>query len=88
MKNNINKDKNNIAVYGFDILGFDIPGKPSIISENKVINYAKFSEPIDLDKFDGLIIPQGIFEKIKYHKTTLETNTDVWVEHELLMERK
>lgn len=85
----ISNQNNNIVLYGFDILGFEIPTE-SIIAEKRIsINFSKFKDDVDLDKFDGVIIPQGIFEKIDSGYDVFGNPSPVVrIETELLLERE
>ncbi|HEY1371430.1 MAG TPA: hypothetical protein VGH50_03105 [Candidatus Binatia bacterium] len=75
-----------IVAYGFDAAGFDIkegemayPGPP--------VEFRRFGDGRSLEHADGVIIPQGIFEKIEARKSMLGPKTDVAVDP-LLLERE
>lgn len=85
----ISNQKNNIVLYGFDILGFEIPKEPIITEKRISINFSKFKDDVDLDKFDGVIIPQGIFEKINSSYDAFgNPSPEIRTETELLLERE
>ncbi len=81
-------EKINILVYGFDMLGYQNPSEPLNISTNIKIQFSNFSVQLNLDDFNGVIIPQGIFESIERSKTSIYTYYDIKVETDLLYERE
>ncbi|GEM_PF-2451485 len=75
-----------IVAYGFDAAGFDVkegempyPGPP--------VEFRRFGDGSSLENADGVIIPQGIFEKIETRKSMLGPKTEVDVDP-LLLERE
>ena len=52
-----------VLAYGFDAIGFDINGAPRHPAENFDVEFCRFPDNPRLDQADGVIIPQGIFEK-------------------------
>jgi len=65
-----------IAAYGFDALGFSMD--PEIIEiENKCrISFVRYREEKRLDKYNGVIVPQGIFESFKRKTWGIDFNCD------------
>ncbi len=75
-----------IVAYGFDAAGFDIkegerpyPGPP--------VEFRRFGDSRSLENADGVIIPQGVFEKIETRNSMLGPKTEVRVDP-LLLERE
>lgn len=70
---------NKICYYGFDKLGFELPEEKK--QQKGVENhYIAYNNKSDLEQFDGIVIPNGIFEKfnrsfygfdVKYDKDLL-----------------
>lgn len=78
-----------IAAYGFDAAGFKIPTGTKSLSSGGSLSFIEYKNAdISLDGFDGVIIPQGIFEsfdiKAGYHgyHTTIRCNRDLLLERE------
>src|SRR5581483_10790218 len=75
-----------IVAYGFDAAGFDVkegempyPGPP--------VEFRRFGDGSSLENADGVIIPQGIFDKIHTRKSMLGPKTEVDVDR-LLLDRQ
>ncbi len=58
-----------IFAYGFDTAGFPAHHKPASVPGIGRIAFVDFYEPTSLQAADGIIIPQGIFEKIESQPT-------------------
>lgn len=76
-----------VYAYGFDQLGFDIGDQVIKKSENIDLKFIPFSSSESLDSANGLIIPQGIFERIDYSEHGLGTYADVKVNKTLMLDR-
>ncbi|MBI4523250.1 MAG: hypothetical protein HY695_05485 [Deltaproteobacteria bacterium] len=61
-----------IIAYGFDALGFPVAGTPVSVGGNAQVQFLPLESHGALDQADGAIIPQGIFEKIDYHRSYAE----------------
>jgi hypothetical protein len=67
-----------VFAYGFDAAGFDIQDDPKELADGTQAEFVRFYDPEDLNRADGVIIPQGIFEKIETRKSTfLGVTTEV-----------
>ena len=78
-----------IFAYGFDAAGFDIRGEPKELADGSKVEFIPFSDPRDLQDADGLIIPQGIFEKIETRwKSVFGPTSEVLVDECSLLERE
>jgi hypothetical protein len=70
-----------IFAYGFDAAGFEIRDQPSELSDGSRLEFVSFSNTRDLNEADGVIIPQGIFEKIETRRTgTFGAAREIWVD--------
>lgn len=79
---------NKVFAYGFDALGFALPNETLKLKNVGEIEFVRFEDNKNLADADGVIIPQGIFEKIEYKKWTISTKINVYVYEELLLERQ
>jgi len=86
-KHNVSESMHKVYAYGFDKLGFKLPRQPLQIDGHIIVEFIAFedtSQPIDAGI--GAIIPQGIFEDIRYdnaqHRIIRED--EIWVRRELL----
>ena len=81
-----------VFAYGFDQAGFTTTQDPISINSSVTVQFVDFYSSRNLNEADGVIIPQGIFEKI-------ETRTDIFsglfgektfvlVDKSLLLERE
>ena len=82
-----NKPEITVYAYGFDRLGFLIEDQVINESENISIKFIPFKSSESLDSANGLIIPQGIFERIEYSEHGLGTYADVKVNKTLMLDR-
>jgi hypothetical protein len=53
-----------VVAYGFDRLGFTLPKAP-VPSRDGALEWQAYDDTRHLDRADGLIIPQGIFESLE-----------------------
>lgn len=58
-----NQKNKRILAYGFDEAGFILPEARFLAKDT--IHYARYGENVNFEDYDGVIIPQGIFEKFK-----------------------
>ena len=61
-------EKQNVCVYGFDKFGFAGPSEHSAATweaEHAKVVWLPYGDHRPLEEFDGVIMPQGIFEGIK-----------------------
>jgi len=65
------RQRETVFAYGFDQAGFTTTHDPIIIDSTLTIQFVDFYSSRDLTEADGVIVPQGIFEKI-------ETRTDLF----------
>lgn len=78
-----------IFAYGFDAAGFETPGEPVIITDIGKIQFVRLEYPMSLESADGVIIPQGIFEKVQKRPYAFPLEyTDVYVKESLLLDRE
>jgi hypothetical protein len=78
-----------IFAYGFDAAGFEIRDQPSELSDGSRLEFVSFSNTRDLNEADGVIIPQGIFERIETRRTgTFGATREIWVDRSFLLERE
>ena len=52
-----------VYAYGFDSLGFVLPGESEI--ESAALRFIGFQSEVSLEDADGLIIPSGLFERYR-----------------------
>lgn len=82
-------NKFKILAYGLDILEFQEPENMINEFKNTVIEYKRIDDEFSFENYHGIIIPQGIFEKIEFHTNVLdETFTEVRFKRDLLLERE
>ncbi|MGD1020004.1 MAG: hypothetical protein ABSA12_11895 [Verrucomicrobiia bacterium] len=74
-----------VVVYGFDAIGFDIGGQPIHLGDNVEVEFCPFPNTPRFDQADGVIIPQGIFEKF-VDGTSWPASTTVEVYERQLLE--
>lgn len=54
-----------VIVYGFDAVGYDTPDVAEVLGNEVQIEFASLHEQIDTTRLEGLIFPQGAFERIE-----------------------
>jgi hypothetical protein len=54
-----------VAFYGFDRIGFELPTTPVILKNGGEVYFLPFDDARRFEEFDGVVVPQGIFEKIE-----------------------
>ncbi len=77
-----------IFAYGFNAAGFEIPQEPLSLKSGHTIEFVGFKDSTRLDSADGIIIPQGIFEKIEYREGFDGPYPTVSCHQDLLLERE
>jgi hypothetical protein len=77
-----------IFTYGFDAAGFPTRDKLVFLFDVGTIEFIDFNDAISLEVADGVIIPQGIFEKIESRPSTFGRRTTVSVHKSSLLERE
>ncbi len=80
--------KTSIFAYGFDAAGFDTRAEPILLADGSRMEFIHFSDPTNLDKAEGVIIPQGIFEIITTRRSAFGPKIDVSVHKASLFERE
>lgn len=77
-----------IAAYGFDRAGFSIPPNAIPIDDVTIVKFVPFLNGERLDSYDGVIIPQGIFEEIIRHIGAFKTYYEVNCNRDVLLDRE
>jgi hypothetical protein len=77
-----------IWAYGFDAAGFPIDDERIELADASQLEFVRLHDSRDFDAADGVIIPQGIFEKLEIQRSMFGSKTDVWVDESLLLERE
>jgi len=78
-----------ICVYGFDRLGFETPGDSQPLDGGGQLHFFNYSDSFtSQDGFDGIIVPQGIFESFESYRATFRTRTKVNCDHDRLLEKE
>jgi hypothetical protein len=77
-----------IFAYGFDAVGFPIDGEPIELADASKLEFIRLHDSRDFCAADGVIIPQGIFERFETRTSMFSSKTDVWVDESLLLERE
>lgn len=77
-----------IFAYGFDARGFSTHQEPVHASDIGQIEFIDFYHPVSLEIADGVIVPQGIFEKLQSCSSTFGPRTKVTVDKSWLLERE
>ncbi|HEY1268541.1 MAG TPA: hypothetical protein VGH16_14910 [Candidatus Binatia bacterium] len=75
-----------IVAYGLDAAGFDIK-EGEMPYPGPAVEFRRFGDGRSLENADGVIIPQGIFEKIETRKSMLGPKTEVRIDP-MLLERE
>ena len=65
------RPRETVFAYGFDQAGFTTTHDPISVNSTDTVQFVDFYSSRNLNEADGVIIPQGIFEKI-------ETRTDLF----------
>ncbi len=78
-----------IFAYGFDEAGFEVRHETRELADGSKLQFIPFDDPRDLSDADGVVIPQGIFEKIQTRRTEFfgEKN-EIWVDRWYLLEHE
>ena len=74
-----------VLAYGFDTIGFDFDGPATYLTESAEVEFCPFANTPRLGQADGMIIPQGIFEKF-VDGTPWPSSTTVRVFEQQLLE--
>jgi hypothetical protein len=81
-----------VFAYGFDQAGFTTTHGPISINSSVSVQFVDFYSSINLNEADGVIVPQGIFEKIETRTDLFSglfgEKTFVLVDKSLLLERE
>lgn len=82
------KEGDIIFAYGFDAAGFPARHETLDLGRQAQVEFLDFYSPTSLDSADGVIIPQGIFEKLQSRTTAFRRRTIVSVDKIMLLERE
>ena len=74
--------------YGFDAAAFPVRHESMSLGQVGRVEFLDFYSPTHLDTADGVIIPQGIFEKIETQNAAFGRRTIVSVDKLMLLERE
>ncbi|HZD40175.1 MAG TPA: hypothetical protein VE131_05600, partial [Terriglobales bacterium] len=75
--------------FGFDEAGFDLPTESCELADGSLVETIGFNDARALDEADGVIVPQGIFERIRTESHNIwGTTSSVWVHKWPLLERE
>ncbi len=77
-----------IFAYGFDAAGFDTRAEPISLADGSRMEFIHFSDPAHLDAADGVIVPQGIFEKFTTRRSPFGARTEISIHKASLLERE
>ena len=77
-----------IFAYGFDAAGFSTRRDPVFLLNVGQIEFVDFLAPISFAFADGVIIPQGIFERIERQPSSFGAKTSVTVHKASMLERE
>src|ERR1041384_6725867 len=77
----------NVVAYGFDAAGFDIREGETLPYLGPSVEFCRLSDGRSLEDAEGIVVPQGVFEKIEARKSMLGPKTTVRVDP-LLLERE
>jgi hypothetical protein len=80
--------KSKIFAYGFAAARFVTHHEPVDGGDIGQIEFINFYHPASLETADGVIVPQGIFEKFQLYKSTFGPRTTVTVDKAWLLERE
>jgi hypothetical protein len=79
---------NRVFAYGFDAAGFPPRHESIFLGDTEWLEFIDFNDPKSIETADGVIIPQGIFEKIESRRSTFGPKTRVSVQKSSLLERE
>jgi hypothetical protein len=82
------KSKLKINVFGLQSIGYQIEEGSKVSTDNYEIHFNELNSTASLDSYDGLIIPSGIFEKIKDESTWEGTYYEVYCKRDMLLQRE
>jgi len=82
------KSKLKINVFGLQSIGYQIEEGSKVSTDNYEIYFNELNSTASLDSYDGLIIPSGIFEKIKDESTWEGTYYEVDCKRDMLLQRE
>lgn len=82
------KSKLKINVFGLQSIGYQIEEGSKVSTDNYEIHFNELNSSASLDWYDGLIIPSGIFEKIKDESTWEGTYYEVYCKRDMLLQRE
>ena len=82
------KTKQKINVFGFQSIGYQVKKDLKISTDQYEIHFNDLNSPIAIDQYDGLIIPSGIFERIKDESTYMGTYYEVYCKRDMLLQRE
>lgn len=77
-----------IAAYGFEKIGFDITHNNLLENDISKITSLHLDSTINLSSFDGVIIPNGIFESFKEQNNYISTYIDVYCKRDILLQKE
>jgi len=77
-----------IFAYGFDAAGFSTHRDPVFLRNVSQIEFIDFFNPISFEMADGVIIPQGIFERIERQPSNFGAKTTIAVHKASMLERE
>lgn len=81
-------NKQKINVFGFQSIGYQVDKNKKISTDQYEIHFNDLKSPVAIDKYDGLIIPSGIFEKIKDESNYMDTYYEVYCKRDMLLQRE
>jgi hypothetical protein len=86
------RERETIFAYGFDQAGFATSHQPISLDSTLTVRFVDFYSSRNLNEADGVIIPQGIFEKIETRTDLFSglfgEKTFVLVDRSLMLERE
>jgi len=77
-----------VIAYGFDKWGFKIESEEAKLAPGCRARFICYGDEKELEGVDGVIIPQGIFERIDIHQDPLGPPAKVDVDHALMVDRE
>jgi hypothetical protein len=79
---------NKIVALGFQSIGYRVEDGVTVSTDFCRIRFDKIDSPNKLDSYDGVLVPSGIFEKIKEEPNYLDTYYEVFCKRDLLLRRE